>query len=103
MAKTATKTAFAATTNSWKRHHRKQKQRTALYCRIFVILLAVAYIIVLLYLQRQGRVIEVEGYQIRFGGGALPFFEEDSKQTIIDTDTDDKTDVEGRSSLSEAM
>jgi hypothetical protein len=102
MAKTATKTAFAATTNNWKRQRRKQKQRTALYCRIFVIILAVAYIIVLFYLDRQGRrVIEVEGYQIRFGGGALSFFGEDNKQTIIDTNTDD--DAEGRLSLSETM
>jgi hypothetical protein len=74
MAERATKPvntfAIAATTNNWKRQRRKQKQRTALCCRIAVIILAVAYIIVLFYLHRQGRVIEVEGYQIRFGGGA---------------------------------
>ena len=103
MAKTAPKTAFAATTNRWKRHRRKQKQRTALYCRIFVIILAVAYIIVLFYLYRQGRVIEVEGYQIRFGGGTLSFFGGDNKEPIIDTNTNDDPDTNGRTPLLETM
>jgi hypothetical protein len=104
MAKTATKPTpkpvFAATTNSWKRHRRKQKQRTALWCRTAVIILAVVYIIVLFYLR--GSTIEVEGYQIRFGGGALSFFDgEDKKEAITDTDTDiyDDTDTEENASV----
>lgn len=55
-------------------------------------ILAVAYIIVLFYMQ--GSVIEVEGYQIRFGG-LLSFFGEEKKQPITDAVNDD-ADAERR-------
>jgi hypothetical protein len=94
MAKTAGKPrpTIGATANNWKRQRRQQKQRTAICCRIAVIVLAAAYIIVLFQLiQQRGSVIEVEGYQIRFGGGALSFFKEDKNQPITDTDTEERT------------
>jgi hypothetical protein len=91
-------TATTAPGYNWKLQRRRQRRRTALCCRIAIIFLASAYSIVLFYLQINDSVVEVEGYQISFGGSALQssFLEEDAvvNQPISDSDTDTVADLD---------